>query len=120
MLGSEMNANTGEAKGPREVPLWLFPIYFPLFLIVVALSYPYTAIMTRYIRYKERRFIRELESANRVMDWPLFAKALEQKRGSLIEEWFSTKGPVRYWWVDDNIPATTPHAWTGDGFGTQS
>lgn len=34
----------------------------------------------------------------------------------MIEEWLSEKGPVRCWWVDENVPAISPHAWTDNGY----
>jgi hypothetical protein len=50
-----------------------------------------------------------------VMDKQIFAEALVEERGTLIEEWSSLNGPVHYWWVDDNVTASSPHKWTDEG-----
>ena len=111
-----MNTYSEEQRGSREVPRWLFPIYFPLFLIAGVLSFPIAVVMAQYFKYTERRFVRTMKLANRIMDLDLLAQALEEKRGTLIEEWLSEKGPVRCWWVDENVPAISPHAWTDNGY----
>ena len=49
------------------------------------------------------------------MNEPDFAAVLQERRGTLIEEWFSNKGPVRYWWTCDDVPAASPFKWTAFG-----
>jgi len=49
------------------------------------------------------------------MDGPEFAAVLQERRGTLIEEWFSNKGPVRYWWTCDDVPSVSPLKWTAFG-----
>lgn len=101
--------------GSREIPLLFLPVYLPLFLLAGLLSYPYSLIRVRYLTYKERRFVRDMNLADRVMDQRLFAKALVEERGTVIEEWSSLKGPDRHWWVDDDVTASSPHKWPNEG-----
>jgi hypothetical protein len=37
------------------------------------------------------------------MTWSGFRCALEQNRGTFIEERYSFKGPVRWWWTSENF-----------------
>jgi hypothetical protein len=101
--------------GSRDIPLLFLPVYLPLFLLAGLLTIPYSLVMARYLTYKERRFVRDMKLADRVMDQQIFAEALMEERGTLIEEWSSLKGPVHYWWVDDNVTASSPHKWTNEG-----
>ena len=101
--------------GSRDIPMLFLPVYLPLFLLAGLLSYPYSFIMARYLTYKERRFVRDMKLADRVMDQQIFAEALVEERGTLIEEWSSLKGPVHYWYVDENVTASSPHKWTNEG-----
>jgi hypothetical protein len=101
--------------GSRDIPMLFLPVYLPLFLLAGLLSYPYSLIMARYLTYKEQRFVRDMKLAERVMDQQIFAEAIVEERGTLIEEWCSLKGPVHYWWVDDNVTASSPHKWTNSG-----
>ena len=101
--------------GSRDIPMLFLPVYLPLFLLAVLLSYPCSLIMARYLTYKERRFVRDMKLADRVMDQQIFAEALVEERGTLIEEWSSLKGPVHYWYVDENVTASSPHKWTNEG-----
>jgi hypothetical protein len=47
--------------------------------------------MAKYLTYKEQRFVRDMKLADRVMDQQIFAEALVEERGTLIEEWSSLK-----------------------------
>jgi hypothetical protein len=122
-----MNARSAEGRGPVRVPLLkslvlsLFGI--PVVLIVGVLSLPFGAaalvlvpLSVAYFRHRERRFAKEMRSAGRFMEWELFTAAMAEKRGTLIKEWFSEKGPVRCWWTEDTIPTISPNRWTDFGF----
>ena len=49
------------------------------------------------------------------MSQPEWTAALDDKVGTLIEEWFSEKGPVRYWWTEHDITSVASFPWTGSG-----
>lgn len=56
--------------------------------------------------------------ANWVMEWPRFVRALEEKRGTLIEEWAPFKvegGPVQGWWTSDDVLKASPYSVPEDG-----
>jgi hypothetical protein len=115
-----MNARSAEDRGPLRFlfPKWLLgPLLgIPLLLIAGVLSFPVGAVLIIYFRRRERRFAKEMRSAGRFMEWEAFTAAVAEKRGALIEEWFSEKGPVRFWWTEDAIPAISPNRWTDSGF----
>jgi len=95
---------------------WLNRVWFlPLMALAGLLSIPVGGIMVAYYTLKETRFARKMKLAGRMMPEPQYAAALDDKRGTLIEEWFSNKGPVRYWWTEDDIPSVTPFARTAFG-----
>lgn len=101
--------------GSRDIPLLFLPVYLPLFLLVGLLSYPHALMMAKYLAFKERRFVREMKLADRLMSWQTFTEVLAERRGTVIEEWFSLKEPVHYWWVEDNLTTSSPHKWTHEG-----
>ncbi len=103
-----MNAPSSGRLGPKNIPFPISLLFIPLFLIAGALSIPYMAIVVVYIRRHERRFVREMVSLNRVMDWSRFVQALDEKHGTVIEEWLSEAGPARRWWTADDVAGIGP------------
>jgi hypothetical protein len=49
------------------------------------------------------------------MDWPLFTRYLRERRGTLIAEWLSEKGPVRWWWTPDDVASVSPYRFPKEG-----
>ena len=41
------------------------------------------------------------------MSWEDVHRAMDENRGTLLEEWYSFKGPVRYWWTAENAVSYT-------------
>jgi hypothetical protein len=93
----------------REIPFPLSLLFIPFLLIGTILSYPYGAVSSAFQRRKARRFVQDMSQANRVMTWPLFAKSLDERRGTLIVEALSSTGPTRWWWTSDDITTESPY-----------
>lgn len=93
----------------REVSILFLPIYLPLFLIAGAISIPWTYVQTLRQRRQERRFEARMKASGRLMTWRELELAIVNKRGTVIGESMSTKGPFRLWWTPDDIPAVSPH-----------
>lgn len=110
-----MRGTSAERSGPREIPFSLSLLFIPVLLVAGLLSIPVGAVMVVYFRHSERRFVKTMRQEHRVMNEPDFAAVLQERRGTLIEEWFSNKGPVRYWWTSDDVPAASPFKWTASG-----
>jgi hypothetical protein len=108
-----MKRSPDDRQGPTEIPAL---IGLPLLLIAGLVSIPVIPVLWAYYTVRETHFARRMKLAGRGVSEPEWAAALENRRGTLIEEWFSEKGPVRYWWTEDDIPSVAPFAWTASGF----
>ena len=110
-----MRGTSSERSGPREIPFPLSLLFIPVLLVAGLPSIPVGAVMIVYFRHSERRFVKTMRQEQHVMNGPEFAAVLQERRGTLIEEWFSNKGPVRYWWTCDDVPSVSPLKWTAFG-----
>lgn len=110
-----MTTKRDVARKPKEVPFPLSLLFIPILFVGAALSYPYLAVVNALLRRKERRFEAEMLAANRSFMWDGSIQSLVDRGGTLIEEWFCPKGPVRWWWTRDDISATSPHVFTEVG-----
>jgi hypothetical protein len=54
-----------------------------------------------------------MTAKNRVMPWPEFVQALEEKRGTLIVEGDPRKGP-NFWWTAENVRSMSPYSCSCD------
>jgi hypothetical protein len=108
MLNGEMNGRSEERRAPTDIPVPITALLIPIFLIVGALSIPVAGVLAFYFKLSERRFVRQMRSRNRLMDWPQFLQCVAEKHGTMIEEWLSEKGPVRRWWVADDLAEISP------------
>ena len=103
-----MKRSPDDRRGPREIPFPISLLFIPLLLVAYPLSIPVSRIMRIYHRRKERRFVQEMKRLGRVMGEQDLSAALQDGRGTLIEEWSGTKGPIRSWWTEDNITSIAP------------
>ena len=64
----------------------------------------------RWLRqHGEHRFRMRMKSRERLMAWAEFVRAMHDSGGTCIEERFSPKGPVRFWWTPDNVNDESPY-----------
>ncbi len=115
MLNVEMNARFEERRAPVHIPAPIGLLLMPVLLIVGALSYPIIGVLFVYFKIKERRFVQQMTSLNRVMDWDRFLRSEADNHGTVIVEWLSEKGPVRRWWTADDIRKIVPHGLPENG-----
>lgn len=116
-----------QADGEREGPKQLGPLgsLFVMVLTLIAaaaitLSYPLFAPFAAYRRWRSRQFVKRMAAAKRAMDRPRFDLALEERRGTVIEEWAPFKvgaGPLRRWWTEDDVRNVSPYHLPEDGAG---
>ena len=110
-----------ERQGPKKAGPVLSVLLMLLLLLmaaVVTLSYPFFAPFVAYRRWQTRQFVKRMAAANRVMERPCFELALEEKRGTVIEEWVPFKvgaGPLRRWWTADDVRNVSPYSPPEDG-----
>jgi hypothetical protein len=62
---------------------------------------------TRHLR--ELGFHRRMKMRGRLIQWQDFLRAMRGAGGTCIEERFSPKGPIRFWWTPDNVSSESPH-----------
>jgi hypothetical protein len=118
-IGMEMEPRPAEDRQPqrgRELLFRIATLLNPVFWIVAIpfflierLSHPYAALLAARRRREERRFAGDMARANRRMDWRAFEQSLNEKRGTLIVEALSPKGPTRWWWTSDDMASGTPY-----------
>ena len=49
-----------------------------------------------------------MKSRGRFIAWAEFLRAMRETGGTCIEERFSPKGPVRFWWTPENVYRESP------------
>jgi hypothetical protein len=57
---------------------------------------------------EERRLRRQLTERGRFLDWTQVAEHLRQGQGTLIVQHLSPKGPIREWWVEEDLVSHPP------------
>jgi hypothetical protein len=97
-------------RRPREIRFPVSLVFIPVLLIAAGLSIPFSLIASSVIKKRERAFRGLMQRSGRIMDWSDFAHSAESNRGTLIEERYSLKGPVRWWWTSEDIYHECPHA----------
>ncbi len=84
-------------------------LVFPLMLLAIPISIPWGLVDNWLQRRRERAFREDLRARGRLMSWEDVHRAMDENRGTLLEEWYSFKGPVRYWWTAENVREVSPH-----------
>jgi hypothetical protein len=77
--------------------------------IGAGLSIPYSLIFRRIQRRREREFRTQMEAVGRVIEWSDFLRAASENRGTFIEERYSFKGPVGWWWTPEDLYSACPY-----------
>ncbi len=104
-LGAELQEQT-EARAPRngrDFGLLGGILFLPLLFLIALFSLPVTFVAAYFQRRRERAFFLQMQARSRVVPWTDFRRAAEESHGTLIREWYSLKGPVRWWWTSENI-----------------
>jgi hypothetical protein len=50
-----------------------------------------------------------MKSCGKLMPWAEFLQTMRDEGGTCIEERFSPKGPVRFWWTQENVYDESPY-----------
>lgn len=67
----------------------------------------YVLRWSRHLR--EHSFHKLMRSRGRLIPWATFLRSMRGGGGTCIEEKFSPKGPVRFWWTRENVYRESPH-----------
>jgi len=104
-----LECGTHAEKNPREIGLPWSLLLIPVLLLAGAISVPVALVGRRIQRRRELAFFKSMQSRARVMESASFRRAIAENRGTLLEERYSLKGPVRWWWTSENVYELCPH-----------
>jgi len=81
----------------------------PVLAMGACLAIPYT-VGVRWLRIRgEHKLRRLMRSRRRLVTWPEFVRAMHETGGTCIEEKFTAKGPVRFWWTPEDVHRESPY-----------
>lgn len=96
-------------KRPKEFgPLVSLFVFVPLLALYALVSLPFLPLVAWWEKGRRRLLIDAMTAQNRVMQWPEFVRALQEKRGVLIVQGDPWKGPD-FWWTAENVGSLSPH-----------
>lgn len=80
----------------------------PVLMAGACLAIP-CAVGARWLRmHGEHRLRMRMKSRQRLIPWPEFVRLMRERGGTCIEEKFSPKGPVRFWWTPEDVRRASP------------
>jgi len=87
----------------------------PVLALVACVANPYIVVLGWMRQHREHRFRMRLKSRGRLMPWAEFVRTMRGSSGTgsaggtCIEERFSPKGPVRFWWTPEDVQGESPY-----------
>src|SRR5579863_3427114 len=81
----------------------------PVAVGVAAVAVPLAFVPRWLQKHREHTFRLKMKSSGRLITWQVFLNSMRNLGGTCIEEKFSPKGPVRFWWTPDDVPSQSPH-----------
>jgi len=81
----------------------------PVIVLGACLAIPYHFALRWMRRGREHRFKALMRSRGRLIPWPVLVREMHIAGGTCIEERFSPKGPVRFWWTREDVYKESPH-----------
>jgi len=81
----------------------------PLLALAGLAAIPYLVVHRWLLQHREHRFRMRMKSLGRMMPWAEFVRRMRGSRGTCIEERFSPKGPVRFWWTPEDVHRESPY-----------
>ena len=103
----------GTESAQKQPSTWMDAVMgvamIPVLFVGACLAIPYT-VAVRWLRLHGEHELRLLmKSRGRLVTWPEFVRAMHERGGTCIEEKFTAKGPVRFWWTAEDIRRESPH-----------
>jgi hypothetical protein len=84
-------------------------LLIPVFGLLGCIAFPYILILRWMRQHGEHSFRMKMKSRGRLMPWQEFLRSMHEAGGTCIEERFSPKGPVRFWWTQEDVPGQSPY-----------
>jgi len=104
---TDERAETKQPANTASVALGL--AIMPVVLIGAGLALSSATVLRVLRKQQESRLRSEMSSAGRLITWAAFSENMRRLGGTCIEERFSPKGPVRFWWTQEDVHAESPH-----------
>ena len=102
--------NLRQQKRGTGVFAWVLGLILVPFLFIGAcFAAPYVLVTRWRQQYREDALKKLMKSQGRFMGWAEFQRTMRESGGTCIEERFSAKGPVRFWWTPENAYGESPH-----------
>jgi hypothetical protein len=103
-------ASTHEAK-PFAAYLGavLGVLLIPVLAVAAVLAVPFVFVLKWVRQHREHSFRLRMKSRGRLMTWAEFLRTMRDSGGTCIEERFSPKGPVRFWWTAEDVYGESPY-----------
>ncbi|MGA3130516.1 MAG: hypothetical protein ABSD59_06930 [Terracidiphilus sp.] len=103
----------GTKNAEKQPSTWMDAVMgiamIPVLAVGACLAIPYT-IAARWLRlHREHKLRLLMKSRGRLITWAEFVRAMHERGGTCVEEKFSPKGPVRFWWTPDDVHRESPH-----------
>lgn len=81
----------------------------PVLFAAACFAFPYSFALRWYREHREHTFRLLMKSRGRLVSWQEFMLSMQASGGTCIEERFSPKGPVRYWWTAESVSLESPY-----------
>ncbi len=84
-------------------------LLIPVVLVGACLAIPYNIVLRWTRGHREHAFRMRMKSQGRLVPWQELLRTMQDRGGTCIEERFSPKGPVRFWWTPEDVYGESPH-----------
>ena len=84
-------------------------LMLPFLFVGACFAMPYAFLVRWRQQHREDALKSLMKSQGRFIGWAEFVRAMRETGGTCIEEKFSAKGPVRFWWTPENVFGESPH-----------
>ena len=109
MRTAENNPSPGQRPHANASSAVLGIAMMPVLMVGAGLAISSATVLRWKRRYQENALRAAMKARGRVISWTSFLDKMRASGGTCIEERFSPKGPVRFWWTREDIYAESPH-----------
>jgi hypothetical protein len=84
-------------------------LLIPVLFLGACFAIPYTFVLRWMRQRREHKLKFLMKSRGRLIPWPDLVRRMHDSGGTCIEERFSPKGPVRFWWTQEDVQRESPY-----------
>jgi len=99
-----------QKQGVLSLGVLMGVLAIPVAAVGACLAVPYIFALRWTRQWRERKLRVQMRAAGRLISWVDFLRSMRDVGGSCIEEKFSPKGPVRFWWTPEDLGRESPYA----------